>query len=552
MVVSSRNNGFAKASEGSLGSFLTVPLDKSLLWTGLPPFLVAFFAMWYGETLAAAADRQPYVDLNHDVGSAHDVRRTILLEYSGYHALYNWWVALRNRHYHLSMAMLAQLTANLILAPLVSNVFAAKPTWIDVHLISPDGMNLSALLNADLQPALDLTSAMLAYGAAPPIWMQSNASVEPVYIQPSSQTGEVNFTGLVTAAEPRCQIIDSTALEIIAYNSSAFGFGSVGVSFEDRGCSNIRFEYPTEPNRRIYSRTWSQTCGGDEDPQDRVGIFAAAYSPDSEYFLSDVTVISCWPKYWNTSTKMTVAFDAIGPRELKGIDKAIATSGPFTSLYLRSLHTSLEHYATMSAIGVDLDADSFGNIVHAYAQRLSPGTDVDPTAYLNATIRAYSTFWASVASTQLLKPLNPPRLASGTLTFATNKVHVVKPIAGILLALLFWMTASTAILLIHVLHTCSILFEDPHGLLGQALLLLKSDVTPCVEGIKNANPTKLKLLEYIKSKHDTKESMCWYDWDSGASTGRIRLHGLDKAVSPRPTWWSRIRARIWPSRTSSK
>merc|ERR1712098_848668 len=135
--------------------------------------------------------------------------------------------------------MLAQLTATLILAPLMSNVFAAKITQIstDIHLFSPNRMDLSALRSANLQPALDITSAMLSHGANPPIWMQNNASVEPSYNQATSQAGEVRFAAFVSAAEPGCQIIDSPALQIEPANSSAEGFGSVAISFEDRKSS---------------------------------------------------------------------------------------------------------------------------------------------------------------------------------------------------------------------------------------------------------------------------------------------------------------------------
>lgn len=541
LALSNNNNGFTKASDRSLGSILSVSLDSSFLWTGLPPIIMAFFALAYGETVTAAANRQPYVELNHDAEAARNVRLTILLEYSGYAALYNWFVAFRNKHFHLGLAMFSQLIAALVLAPLASNVFTAKATDIsqDVALFSPNRLDTTALRTANLQPALDIASAMLAYDASPPLWVQSNASVEPYYTQTKAQSSDIKLATFVSSTEPSCEIIDSASLNISFSNRSDAAVGSVVFDFTDRECNISGLEWPIGINRRMYSKTWSQTCASDQDPQDRVGIFAGIYSLESEYSLKNITMISCWPKYWNSSVDVTTTFTGSGPAQLKAVGSLSQNSSRLISLYFRSLHTNLQHY-TLSAISDDLETDSFGNIVHSYAKKLAPDSEIDSTAYQHATSGAYSTLWAAVASTQLMRPLEPLREANGTLTTTTNRVHVVAPIAGVLLALLFLMTISTAMVLVHVLRTRSILSEEPQGILGRALVLLRSDVTPCLDGIRQVNPRKLKLLEFIKKNHNTEKSMCWYDWDFTGSSGKIRLRGLEAVVGPRPSWWRRM------------
>ncbi|KAI9667842.1 MAG: hypothetical protein M1821_000661 [Bathelium mastoideum] len=526
-VLSAKHNGFRRVSVHSFGNFLDVPVDSHILWGALPSFLISPLGLAFAGIIKAAADRQP---------------QTILLDYATYPSIFNWAFALSKQHFHISAGISTQLLASLLLAPLMSNLFQQNPTQTQssIKLRAFNGLNISALTEAtDLQPAFDISSAINVYKAAPPVWMTPNSSFEPFYPNEGSVSGNVTFPTFAYFVDTDCESIARAELNPTYGGSDVQGTGTNVISFMDRNCSISDLQWPVTSEKRIYSRTWWQSCGDSQDPQDRIGVFTGAYSPTSADSLDNLTIISCWPKYWNRSVALTMAFEDGGPGQLG--DVTLQNTSRIQSTSLRTLHSYLPEYG-LSSPSSDLDSDSFGNVVHAYAQRLAPESNIDNDAYLNSTGVMYSTLFAALVTTQLIEPLQPPLVGTGTLATTVTRLYVVLPIAYSLITLLAVMTVCTVVIFVYVERTNSILQEEPQGLLGRAMVLLQGDVMEFVERVRERHPTERKLLEYVKKHYTVRSSKCWYEGELGPSWGSIRLTDLEEDSNLRPSSWQRILA----------
>ena len=88
------------------------------------------------------------------------------------------------------------------------------------------------------------------------------------------------------------------------------------------------------------------------------------------------------------------------------------------------------------------------------------------------------------------------------LTTTTNRLFIVYPIAGIILAFLFGAVAILCLILWYTHEHISVLFEEPVGLLGHAGLLVNSVVSEMTRGVRNTSQFHGKMLEDVMKSID--------------------------------------------------
>ena len=546
-IVSESNDGFASVSDLPLWTVADHDIHRQLLWTALPAFFIALLGIVYAMIVTTTAERQPFVELF----TGNTAKLTIMLDYPSYPLFYNWIVAFRNGHFHLGGAMLLHLLGSISLVPLTSNLFTAAPTHIEkmISLLQPYGIDISDLdIQTNLQIPIDLSSAIHSYGARAPRWMTSKYGFDPFGPMENSEPG--NILGQTSAyhTEPACQVIDRTSLDIDSSGTDVPGVGSVNIQFSDRGCDITGLQWPVTSSRASYSYSWFQPCSGSTDPKDRIGIFAATYSPLDPDSFSNLTIISCFPTYWKTKVNLTMPFDEERTDDVVSIEKE-GDPMRISSLSLRSLNANLPLYRLAGQSGGVKD-DSLGNAVHSYAQKLIPGAEFQPEGYLDAMETIYTTMFAALVTTQLIRSLDAPQEFDGQLSLTTLRLYVSVPIAAVLEVLLLLMIFCTTILIIHVLRRQSILTEEPKGLLGRALLLLRSEVLGFAGDLQKDKPIVEGLIKHVKENYTVVNSHCWYGGETSTDSSRILVRNL-KAKPIQNTnyrWWHRM-SHLWSRRT---
>ena len=548
-ALTKKRNGFVVVSEEPIDTVRDIHISSSVLWRALPVFILTLFNILYVAIVCSAAQRQPFVGLKTTKRRPghSNAKKTLLLDYPSIPIFYSWAVAFGNGHFHLFGAMLVQLLASIALTPLTSNLFTPgsiqQPS--DVELRTSTILNLSLTsTNTDIQTALGLSSAIWSYGAAPPVWMTTNFSLEAL-LPEDIVIGDVSLQTSAYTAVPQCRLVPSTEINgSYEANSAA---GSYLFTFADRGCEIKDVDaFAIISTEDVYSYTWFQSCSDSRHAQDRIGIFSGVYDAASKDRLSNIVVVSCFPTYWNASADSTISFDAGGAKRMDEPVTYNRKEIPPGSQAFRYLHSKLPLARTQDSSG-SLVGDSFGRIVYTYAQKLSQSDQPDGSALWNATEIVYTTFWA-VAMNQLMQAPVQPQTKHASLLKNVTKLHADSKIAWALGVLLMLMLLNTLVILIHAELTHSILQEEPKSLLRLAMLLSRSDVMLFADDFKSHHLGTLEPGAYVEKYYTTKEAECWYEDQIGEVSGRIRLQGLKELV-PHPTRWELLKqgiASLWP------
>lgn len=552
-ILTKRRDGFVNVSRDPIGTLRGIPISSRLEWSAVPAVVMALFSLLYSAIVTSAAQRQPFVELKADKQeSRSNAKLTILLDYLSYPIFYSWWIAGKNRHVHLCAALLTQLLASIMLVPLTSNLFSVATARVpsDVELETTGVLDLSLLTrDTSILAALDLSNAIWGYGAGLPVWMTANRSFETLI--PSHQvTGDILVSNVAYGVKPQCVLVPSSQVNATYAANSVLG--SILINFADRGCEIDDIDpWPITSSRLLYTYTWKQHCTGSSDAQDRIGIFAAAFDAASGNKLSNLTVISCFPTYWSTSRALTMSFDnsvakhIVSDEPEEGKDDIQLTGA--VSLAFRALHDGLSLTRTQEGSGV-LEADSFGRVVHGYARRLRPDVLIDRGALLQATETVYSTFFAALATTELMQQPREVRMLDAQLFSDVTRLFASLPIAYVLIFLLFSMMLSTIGIFVHAERRKSSLQEEPRGLLWWAMILSSSDLMTFVEDFKAQHPVVEKPGEHIEKYWDVKSAKCWCEHRTDEVGGRIRLEDLEERIPGRSSWQKFTQGLRWSRR----
>jgi hypothetical protein len=530
-VLSSNNNGIATVQYASVTSFSDLSWtnlkDSQFRWTFVPTVVFTLFSLAYTTIVSANAERQPFVDLSKGKEKAKDAQRTILLDYPTVPILWDWFNAFRNSHLHLGFSMFFRLLASLALAPLASSLFRVdiSQQQSPIVLNYPGAFNLSLFTErTDMQPSIDVSSAIHGYGAATPSWMTEKYALESFSPLQNVSTGNITLDTLVYYVEPQCIMVDRSQLNETYTPSSTPGSGEILVDYSDRNCSVLNQGTDITQSTSIIAITMYQVCHFFSE--DMIGTLSGIISSSGAGDLENLTVISCQPLYNNSSATVTIS---LSPGQAGNVI-AVTThnSQPIGDLpQFRTLQSSVQKYTAFDASNM-FSSDAFGKAVYYAAKRQSPATKLDPEAMLNATAALYTTMFANLASTQLTQLLDSPRTVNGTLSLAVTRLYVVLPAGCAMAGLLGSMLTSLVWLSVYSLVKKSILGGEPVGLLGRAAVLYHSEVTGWVEQYfaeeireKDAKfgwfkkkfwkqPDKDEVVDFVKKHYNVKQSKCWF------------------------------------------
>ena len=145
-----------------------------------------------------------------------------------------------------------------------------------------------------------------------------------------------------------------------------------------------------------------------------------------------------------------------------------------------------------------------------------------PDAIQNATERVFTTLYAALATSELLAPAESATGGSGVLVEPVNRLFVARPIAYTIVVVLVLVLVSHVTLWMYTVRHRSVLGEEPVGLLGNAVLLERSDVSAVVRRVRARCGEEGEVREGLKKGFDVKGAKCFWD----EHEGRIRVEGL--------------------------
>jgi len=532
--LSAHNDGIVTVpnieSSSGISSLLATPKIRQyygLLWTSLPSFIFTLYSLTWATVVAASYERQPFIELRRG-GNA---RRTIMLDYRAYPGFYNWVLAFMHHHIHIGCAMLLSLIVSVAVVPLSAHLFVASASThqSSVSLSFSTQYNDSLdIARTNLQPFIDIATAVHAYGSTPPAWMTTEYAFAPfsTTTTSSSSRSSANLSATTDAysAYLDCQALESGSY-MVSYDDQGTeqgnDQGTVTVKFSDRSCS-VQLLLALNSYTPTYAHSWYATCKG--QAVNRLGMLAGTYSSSSRSKLTDFSVISCIPSYWHSTGPLTVSLNGASPLTSNYIDFTERTSTAMQPAFSYTFEAVLHEYSIFNAASA-IDADALGFSILSAA---NTAADKDakaamaPDAIRDATERVFTTLYAALATSELLTPAESATSGSGVLVEPVNRLFVTHPIAYTIVAVLVLVLASHMALWIYAVRHRSVLGEAPVGLLGSAVLLERSDVGEVVRKVRARCGEEGEVREGLKKGFDVKGAKCFWD----EHEGRIRVEGL--------------------------
>jgi hypothetical protein len=518
--VSARNNGVAtvpNVSSPSTATFQIAHLRQyyGLLWTTLPSLILTLYGFMWAAVVSGTADRQPFVELARPKHKATNARRTIMLDYRAYPGFYSWVVALRNGHVLLGFSMVLALVLSIAAIPLSAHIFVAASTTFrsEVSVDFPTQYNAEAFTSkSNLQPAIDLATAVHAYGSQPPAWMTTEYAFQPFEAGSQHVTG--NLTGLTQAysAYLDCQVIDQSSTFILYDEGDP---GTVTVSWTDRHCE-VEQMLTVTPNTDLYLRSWKANCDDNISPR-RLGLISGLYSESSSFKLTNFSIVSCIPSYWITTGSLTVSLaeSSSSPGYVSFNESNSTNVSPSLALVLAD---TLYEYTIFNPAAA-VSADAFGFSVYSAAKEQNSQSPVTSELIKNCTEQVFTTVYAALATDQLFQEStgsSPSQTA--LLVVPTTRLFIVRPIAYVVVGIFLAILICNCCLFIYTQRHQSILKEEPVGLLGNALVLHRSEVLDRVTELlerdhPEGSPTTTR--ELIKKSYTVTDSKCYWDHEAG-------------------------------------
>jgi hypothetical protein len=481
-----------------------------LLWTALPSFLMTLYRIAWDALVNATADRQPFVELARDKDNASSARRTVMLDYRSYPALYNWAIAFRNQHFLLGISMLLSVVLSIALVPLTSHLLDTTPTeFLSVMTVSPARTFNDDIIDAgtDLQATMNVASAVSIFGATPLSWSTTQYAFEPFDIKDNSTSGNVTtrvpaYSGLLD-----CQV--KTQSEFTATYSSHLS--TVAIEGTDRGCDFQKKSITVSTNTLVYSLAYSNVHCGIAAHYSRFGIVTAGFSESSPNKLANLTVLSCIPSYWKTYGSLTVNVAPGKPVDITNFQPEENNATEIRPLFYTLVENTLASYTNYDP-STSIQSDLWGRLVYSLAARQNSDTPLDSNVIKASMETLFSSFFASMASSYAFSPSESAGEIDAVLTERVTRLFVISPIAWTVAVIILLVWICNVCLIIYTEKTHSILYEEPVGLLGSASLLQDSDVYDIVGKLRGNPPRTFSVRKEFEEMSDA--SRCWYDPDT--------------------------------------
>ena len=546
-VVSRRNSGFFRLSDPP--AFLThnPALEKAIwtqgiLYTAVPAFIMTVYRIMWESSVAAFADRQPYVDLRKDGGGP--LRSTIMLDYKAEPFLYGWIQALRNKHLLLAACMLCSVVLTLLVIPLASflitdDTFASNtplPLYFDTSFNSNILGDYPIL--PDLRLPLMTAAAMHIQEASRPPWTDGEYA-SPKFV-PLVEVGDGNTTIEATAysAQSDCVYIEEPQYRKKISNPGDTGIPAlvIEITADDRGCQiensiNIRFT-PEAPH--ITVRVWTTIGCAADAGWSRFSILTAMHT-DTSTDVRNSSLISCKPSYWITLGTLVAATGSTSTLFLKAFAPHPSNTSQFRPEALwRTFEMGIQDPGCFDPLS-NVDSNEFGNYLYKIASKRNPSSPLLPEAIIGAAQTLFVTTFAVFASTVLFKPTPSPLNATGVYSVEETRLIVQSPVAYIIISVLAAVAISNISLFFYTRQE-SMLYEEPVGLLSTAWILNNSAVNTLVAGLAQEANFKGKMKEAAIERDQDDPQYYYFD-------GKDRI--IKSLTSPSQQQYSRPWLHLW-------
>ena len=491
--LSANNNGVCgvprHSGSGLLGSY--VKKYYSLLWTSLPSFIFQLFSLGWATIVSSTADRQPYVELERGSGAL----RTVMLDYGTIPGWKSWWIALvRNKHRHIGSGLLLALLVSLALVPLSAHLLVAQSTLTGsvVPITFTSDFSVDAINSkTNLQPFIDISTAVQAYNSSPPTWMTGQYAFGHFHVPHDSGSGNITVNTSGYSAVLQCQTVDPTEYQAQLTGADP---ATLTVTFTDRGC-NVEQEFAVSSNTPTYTMAWYSFCR--ETRYNRFGMFAGQYSAIADNHLADFSVTSCIPTYWQTNGSLTMEIGTAPQPVYVSFDGKSETE-MFPGLEI-VFENALRDYVIFNP-GAGTNANAVGFSIYSTAVQQYGQTPPNSTSILSSTENVYATIYAALANNILLQRATTPRDDFGSHTHTVSRLFISRSVAYIIIGVLVVVFICHMILFCYAYLHHTMLDEEPVGVLGAAKLLRRSDLFELIDNFEERHTEIGKMQEYMK-KH---------------------------------------------------
>jgi hypothetical protein len=538
-ILTARNNGFVdvpdtptsiESSQNIHGAILWF---YSLLWTSLPAFVVYMCAALFATTLTALENCQPTIELWRQRNSGlktpssgspesgymlrlcgkgvststpnkSTAKLTILLDYgSCWIPFQDTFHAFQNKHVLIGICTMVKwffVATGPLAAAIISiaNVPSSKDIQVTFNTFFDDWKNGSSS-----QSAFESASAILLNGASPYRWTTNESSVVPFFAS-SDLSGNLTADTRSYSASLDCQLINIDSL-LGAGNitlEASSGGNTTTFDFTDRGCSAQAWVL-VDPNTPLHSLTRFTTCPLEAD-RARLLFIAGLYDPTSIYLLGNLSLISCIPYFWNSTSRVSVLFDVENPKQsgqIINIMTNISSIERFWPEFWQMWMYELPEYKVYDSTFLS-DSDDFGNIAYKYAMQSNGMID-----FLESVNATFSVLFAAFATVSIYSPLTKNTTSTGSLAWHANRLFVVFFPATVVTIVMGASFVVTICIVIYANQHRDILKEHLDLILGHAILLQQNHgISSFIQRVKDsAEQQEEKHLEYENDRKNRRQ-----------------------------------------------
>jgi hypothetical protein len=559
-------------------------LNYAFFWTSLPSLVLNLYSLIWAAGAAASYVRQPFVELQR--GS--NVRRTVMLDYQSYPGFYNWTVAIRHRHYHIACAMFLSLVVSVVVVPLSAHLLVAAPAITNSSAAVQFGKiynNSVVVREANLQPFIDIATAVHSYGSTPPAWMTTDYAFTP--FTSKSRGSATNLSAITDAysAHLDCQTLDSASYTA-SYDDqgvdNGVDRGSVTFHFVDRSCP-VSLTQVLASDTTTYAFSWCFYCI--DQALNRFGMLTGMYSATSLIRLTNISLVSCIPSYNRTTGLLTISSHDVPPLTTNYVSFLRYNTTRMQPDFSEDLEYGINEYTLFSPNTVSF-VNAVGYTILSAASRaasLEGKSGMVSGTIQNATERIFKTIYAALVTSEILTPAPTTIIGSGAIVTPVNRLFVTRWVAMCLVVVYLLLLSSHVTLWLYVTKRQSILTEEPKGVFGYSLLLGRGqgdvpllerieaeatdaadevatvvvtgvtkpmtkvmDVAEMVAKVREQQGTGETLAEALKKRFDIDGPRCAWDEE----TGTIVVQSLPQKPSrKKQSWltrstWSSLRSRL--------
>ncbi|KAK5095545.1 hypothetical protein LTR70_003468 [Exophiala xenobiotica] len=487
-VLSKQNDGFVKIrtqtiTEPALSYEGTVQRAKSLLWTSVPTLIFTFYRIFRDSVITSFTVETPYMELYKTIqGPTIKLGRSAYLDYRTYLAPVALFKAFKNGHRFLGTCMLISFPVSIILVPLAARLFSEGMVLdimtMDVNMLSsympPENMAI-----VDYAAVMDAVSASWIYGASYP------SSTDGTYSFPrvSPKEARENYTITVDTNSPQltldCALVDSP---ITSFEQATPDTGQIKFSGDDRGC-NVSGTASFSSAWNTYLRAF-ETHSCDESVSGIRLFYFYATAQNAGREPDHSAIVSCIPTFWNVTGFLDVVSTVGFTRTRVEVPAFTATLHEVADLPAFS-----DQQFTYSIMGVGIlnpssgaDTNTPNRVAELVARDIAAKKLVLSEATIIDSAKIIIPAIYTMMNVQYYFPDLPiPAEQEGVLRAPENRLHVVTYAAATMLVVLGMLIVETICLFIYIHKHCTILPEEPVGLIGAANLLHNSNIPQIID-----------------------------------------------------------------------